>query len=120
MANYKQTTGTGTTWRRAKQVLIKNDISAAQKTILFFEEDIANIGNKNFTNDAGILQTNYKPEYVINLRNPQTGELTGNVITQALVYQALYSLYLDVAELRDNPVDLGEPNIIETPISVGS
>jgi hypothetical protein len=115
MANYKETTGTGTTWRRAKQVLIKNDIGSAPKPILFFEEDVANIGGKTFANDAGLLQTNYNPEYVINLRNPQTGEPTGNVITQALVYQALYSLYLDVAQLRDNPVDLGEPNLIETP-----
>lgn len=115
MANYKETTGTGTTWRRAKQVIIKNDINAVQKSIMFFEEDIANIGDKIFSNDAGILQTNYDPSYVINLRNPQTGERTGNVITQALVYQALYSLYLDTAELRDNPVDLGDPNLIQAP-----
>lgn len=111
MSNYKETTGAGTTWRRAKQVLIRNDINSDKKPIMFFEEDLANVGGKNFTNDVGVIQTNYNPEYVINLRDPQTGERTGNVITQALVYQALYSLYLDTAELRDGQVVENPENI---------
>jgi hypothetical protein len=111
MANYQETTGSGTSWRRAKQVLIKNPLDTSQKPIMFFEEDVAIVGDKQFTSEGHIVSTNYDPEYPINLRDPETGEKTGNVVTQALVYQALYSLYLDLAERRDSkPVE--NPNNI--------
>ena len=100
MANYKETTGTGTSWKRARQVIINNNYEGS-KNILFFEEDIAELGDKVFKTEAGMVTTAFDPEYIINLRNPETGERTGNVVLQSLVYQALYSLYLDLAEQRD-------------------
>jgi len=116
MANYNETTGSGTTWKRAKQVLIKNELNSTDRPIFFFEEEVAVIGDKKFNNDSEVLRTNYDPEKLISLRDPQTGELTGNVIPQGLVYQALYSLYLEVAAVRDNTPNTNPDNIFTTPV----
>lgn len=113
MANYRETTAEGTSWRRAKQVAIYNPLEAiASKDILFFEEDVVVIGDKTFHTDSGIVKAVYDPEGVVQLRNPQTGELTGDTIEQKVVYQALFSMYLDAAEARDAPtiMQLTPPN----------
>lgn len=113
MSNYKETTETGTAWRRARQVLIKNDYDSPQKTIIFTEEDIVSIGDRVIKTDAGMLVATYAPENLISLRDPNTGEKTGNVILQSLVYQALYSLYLETAENRDQ--NISPVQIVITP-----
>lgn len=113
MANYRETTAEGTSWRRARQVAISNPLDANSiKEILFFEEDVATLGDKTFHTDSGIVKAVYEPDAVINLRNPQTGEFTGNTLLQKEVYQALFSLYLDAAEARDAPaiMQFSEPN----------
>ena len=120
MANYKETTGTATGWRRAKQVVINNPYQD-QKNILFFEEDIAILDEKVFKSESGMLRANYDPTKLIGLRNPDTGELTGNTISQGLVYQALYSLYISLAEARDQIVadeQLQTPSPVPANISV--
>jgi hypothetical protein len=117
MANYKEQTGSGTSWTRAKQVIINNEY-AGNKNITFFEENIAQLGDKIFKTESGILSTRFDPEYLISLRNPETGEKTGNVILQSLVYQALYSLYLDLAEARDLRQSQSQQNT--TPASIAS
>lgn len=116
MANYKETTSMATGWRRAKQVIINNPYEE-QKSIVFFEEDIAVLDGKVFKSESGVLKTIYDPAQVIGLRDPQTGELTGNTIPQSLVYQALYSLYLSLAESRDASVN-GESSQTIMPTSV--
>lgn len=120
MANYKETTGTATGWRRAKQVVINNPYQD-QKNILFFEEDIAILDEKVFKSESGMLKATYDPTKLIGLRNPDTGELTGSTISQGLVYQALYSLYISLAEARDQVVaseDFQSVSPIPTDISV--
>lgn len=108
MSNYKETTGTGTTWRRSNQVIINNEYTGP-KTIMFFEEDVAIVGDRLLKTPAGMLRSTFDSEYLIQLRDLETGEKTGNVIPQSLVYQALHSLYLDLAERRDaNPEGLTE------------
>ena len=102
MANYKETTGAGVSWRRAKQVIINNPLEATtSKQIMFIEEDVVSLENNIFKKDAGFVSTNYDKDYLISLRNPETGEKTGTTISQSIIYQALYSLYLDIAEARD-------------------
>jgi hypothetical protein len=100
MANYQETTGTGTAWRRAKQVVINNDYLGPKK-IMFFEEDVVVLGDRVYKTSAEMVNSDYDPTYLIPLRDPETGEKTGNVISQALLYQALSSLYVDLAEKRD-------------------
>lgn len=102
MANYQETTSPSTTWKRANQVIINNPLgSNTPKLIRFFEETVVVVGENTFQASAGNVSTLYKPDSVINLRDPATGQKTGNVVNQSLVYQALYSLYLDIAEARD-------------------
>ena len=102
MANYQETTSSSTSWKRANQVIIYNPLGEdTTKLIRFFEENVVVAGDSTFQVQAGNLATLYNPDYLISLRDPATGEKTGNVIKQSLVYQALYSLYLDAAEARD-------------------
>jgi hypothetical protein len=113
MANYREATAEGTSWRRAKQVAIYNPLEAnAVKDILFFEEDVATIGDRVFHTDSGIIKIAYNPDGVIELMNPETNLPTGKTILQKEVYQALFSLYLAAAEARDAPsiMQLTPPN----------
>ena len=117
MSNYQETTGSGTAWRRAKQVIINNNY-VGPKNVMFFEEDVVLLGDKVFKTEAGMVSSDFDPTYLIQLRDPETGEKTGNVISQAMLYQALSSFYIDLAEKRDikyqQPVNISEnvsPNI---------
>lgn len=102
MANYKETAGAGLTWRRANQVIINNPLQAeTPKSIRFGEEDVVLIEGKTFQANAGSISITYDPDALINLRDPATGEKSGTSVKQSIVYQALYSLYLDAAEARD-------------------
>lgn len=102
MPNYKETTGEAVSWRRAKQVTVYNPVNAsAQKRIVFIEEDVVSLGETVLTKDAGFCETVFNKDSLINLRDPNTGELTGNTISQGIIYQALYSLYMSSAEARD-------------------
>ena len=102
MANYKEVKGSGTSWRRAKQVIINNPLETnTGKQIMFIEEDVVSLDGNVFKKDVGFVSTNYNKDYIINLRDPATGERTGTTISQSVIYQALYSLYLDIAENRD-------------------
>jgi hypothetical protein len=102
MPNYNQTTGSATSWTRANRVMILNPFEAnIPKQILFFEEKVVQVDSNTFKSDSGYVTTNFLSDQVIELRNPQTGEKTGETIAQSKVYQAIYSLYLDTAENRD-------------------
>ena len=111
MANYLEQTGTGTAWRRAKQVIINNPYNSSEKRIIFQEEDVALIGESVFTNSAGILMCNFEPDALIPLLDPETGQPTGNTMPQKLVYQALYSLYVKTAKERDTPPLVVNPEV---------
>lgn len=113
MANYKETTGTATSWRRSNQVIIKNPLGSATKSIMFSEEDVVTVNGTTYKSEIpGVLIAEYNKDALIQLRDPATGEATGNAIPQQLVYQALYSLYLTTAEYRD--VNAGGPDLSQT------
>ena len=102
MANYKETTGSGTSWTRANRVMILNPLeSDIPKQISFFEETVAIIGDTTIKSESGYAVAYYSPDKPIDLLNPQTGESTGKTITQAEVYQAIYSMYIAAAQARD-------------------
>jgi len=102
MPNYNQTTGSATSWTRSNRVMILNPLEAdIPKQILFFEEKVVQVDSNTFKSDSGYVTTNFLSDQVIELRNPQTGEKTGETIQQSKVYQAIYSLYLSTAEARD-------------------
>lgn len=106
MPNYKETTISGTSWRRTKSVLIDNTY---QKTpfLVFEEEDIFQVNNNYISKPTmpsdGRLAIDFNPEATIPLLDPSTGQPTGATMTHADLYVALNSLYMQLADLRDNP-----------------
>jgi len=102
MANYKETTGPATAWTRANRVMILNPFEAnIPKQISFFEETVVQVDDTVIKSDSGYCSTYFSEDKLLELRDPQTGEKTGETIAQSKIYQAIYSLYLDTAENRD-------------------
>ena len=101
MANYKEQTGEGVSWTRAKQVIINNPYNDVNKNIIFLEENIITVGSKVFKADVGPLTGKFTPDELVPLRDPVTGEYTGNALPQSLIYQAIFSYYLQLSEARD-------------------
>lgn len=104
MADYKQTEVQGTQWVRAKRVIVDNPYMQ-QPTATFIEEMIINTAN-------GILNVPYGHVTVpidvntgvIDLVNPQTGELLGTQVSHMELYVIVHSFYMQQAKLRDTPV----------------
>lgn len=110
MANYKETNLAGVSWVRCKNITITNPIAGAVEsgslkplipTAYFKEEKVISIDGIQNTIDVGICYKSFNPTDVINLRNPETGELIGTTATHEELYVLLYSLYLQTAEERD-------------------
>jgi hypothetical protein len=101
MSNYTESTVTGHAWRRCNQIVIDNRRSATP-TVRFDEETVVALdGAAEVRAPAGVLTIDFDPSREIPLRDPQTGEPTGAVMTYAEAYAVLYSAYLDAALERD-------------------
>ena len=100
MADYKETTIDGTAWQRAGQIVIENTYEGLP-VVQYVEESALKIGEQVYRNRVGVLQYTVDPLAVIELRDPETLELTGDSIPVALVHQALLSDYINRAEERD-------------------
>lgn len=114
MSNYNETSQIGTTWNRARQVIINNPYTGP-KEFVFFEELVASLGSKHFGKDTAVLRGEFKPDDLIILRDVSTGQRTGDTVKQSLVYQALFSLYLDLAELRDLQTNIANNSLSNPP-----
>lgn len=102
MPNYNEVTAPGTAWRRAYRIVIENPLEpSVQKSIRFFEEDVATIGTRTLKETKGTIEAFFDPFEEIVLRNPATDEMTPITITQQYLYQILYSLYRNKADDRD-------------------
>ena len=104
MANYKETTVTGTSYQRAWRVEIENGL--VDKHIRFYEEVIAQLDAGHVVSEkvgvgvwSPFTAENMFTEFAV--LNPETGEDTGATMTYADVYTALYSLYIYLAIARD-------------------
>jgi len=100
MANYQETQVTGTKWQRCNQVLINNPYNTTP-AVAFKEETVVVLDSGVFIQSQSGLACDFDPQGVINLRDPATGALTGQTMSQQDVYVALYSMYLQLAEQRD-------------------
>lgn len=102
MANYKESTVSGTSWQRAYQVLINNFYNTTP-TVTFNEEEIINTGSGILTKHISHITESFSnPTTQFNIINPIDGSVTGTASYQD-VYILLSSLYLDLANKRDNP-----------------
>jgi hypothetical protein len=92
MADYKETTVTGTSWQRASRVIIENSLGQAP-TMIFVEEEITNLANgKQLKEAIGTLNITFDPA------NPLHQEL----------YEKINAQYVLVREARDSLV-VGNP-----------
>jgi hypothetical protein len=100
--DYRQTSGSATSWRRARAVMISNPRNATP-SISFGEEDVVSVNGAETRSDVmgAAARGSLDPTAVIPLVNPDTGELTGETVTQAHLYQVMHSLYLQLAKQRD-------------------
>lgn len=101
MPDYKETSVAGHSWQRCAQVVIDNRRGAVP-TVRFDEETVVALdGAAEVRTPVGGLTVDFAPSREIPLRDPQTGEPTGAVMTYAEAYAVLYSAYLEAALERD-------------------
>ena len=111
MADYNETTVTGTAWQRAWQITIANTLGGAP-LVRYDEEVVINFEDgKRIRQPAQSMGISYQvdPLAVIELRDPETLELTGDTIPVALVHQALFSDYVNRAKARDEAANAPAP-----------
>jgi len=102
--NYQQSTIQGeiTIWRRARRVCINNNFEQMPE-IEFYEEEKTITPNAVLSRDTETLKETFtNPLEEFNLLHPETGEVIGTAKYQD-IYVMLYSLYMKLAERRDNP-----------------
>lgn len=99
--NYNESTVSGQSWQRCHQIVIENP-RAGQQVVRFDEERVLSIdGGAEVRTPAGSLPVTFDPAREIPLRDPMTGELTGQSTTYGAAYVLLYSAYLAAALERD-------------------
>ncbi len=102
MANYRESNISGTAWTRARRVIINHPVEGGS-TIHFQEEMAIQTPNGITTIPADVLVDGFDPSRDIVLLDPNTGEPTGQTLSEAVVYVALYSKYMALALARDTP-----------------
>lgn len=103
MSKYRETTLAGSSYVRANQVIIRNEIDA--KGITFQETEVINLDNgENISKSAGSLSETLTAENALtefDLLNPETNAPTGATMSYQDLYAAVYSLYFKLALERD-------------------
>ena len=101
MPDYKQAILSGIAWQRCRQVVIENE-RGSTPTVRFDEEEvIAMQDGREIKRSVGSVALAFDPSKEIPLRDPATGELTGETSSFGAAYALLYSAYLDAAQARD-------------------
>jgi hypothetical protein len=108
MADYKETDVSGVAWQRAYQILILNPLGELP-TVRYDEEQVINLNNEQIKQFVGNLGYTVDPLGIIELRDPETLELTGETIPVATVHEALFSDYINRAMARDDGANLVPP-----------
>lgn len=104
MADYKESTVSGTSWQRTNQIVIVNP-SGGTPTVIYNEETAINLGDRTITTPCGNLSVPCDDmTEVITLLDPETGLATGQTMTIGQLYQAIYSHYITKAQERDNAI----------------
>lgn len=101
--NYQEKNVTGKSWKHCHSVLVNNDFGVPPM-FTFHEKLLTQLDDQVIQEPTGCVSGFFDPVGVIQLRNPETGELTGEIMTQADMYTALWSLYIALAEARDAEV----------------
>lgn len=103
MAQYQEQTVQGQVWQRCYAIHITNPLGG-QATITFEEEKVMTVDSEVIKNPTGLCRKRFNAPVTFPLRNPQTGEPTGETMTHLDVYKVLYSLYMQTALQRDGVI----------------
>ncbi len=104
MADYKSSNVSGTSYIRASRINIENPLNATP-SVLFAEEQVINLGENTdpitrLISNVSMSMTD--PNKVIELRDVNTWELTGQTTTIGQIYQSIASVYWALALERDS------------------
>ena len=103
MQNYKETSISGTSYVRAREVTIANQLGG-YKGIMYAEEHVSVFGDKIMRENVGAIHQEFTAENASTefpLLNPITNEPIGSTATFQDVYVLLFSLYYHMAAQRD-------------------
>lgn len=110
MANYKESTLQGTSWRRCRMIQINNphaSLFQQKAAATFYEEDVIDLGNGQlvFLPEPGpktVFSVVVDPTKTFDIYDPITGQkVEGQTMSHAQLYGILYSAYRTEAEKRD-------------------
>lgn len=110
MADYKQTSISGTAWQRAQMIIISNHLGQLP-TVTYQEEAIIALNDGNIQKPIGSFGYQIDPTGEIDLVDMETLEKTGETINVALVHQALFSDYINRAKARDEDVNVSSEQV---------
>ena len=108
MADYKETTVSGTAWQRAQMIIIGNHLGQVP-SVTYQEEAIIALDEGNIQKPLGSLSYQIDPMGEIELVDTETLLPTGETIPVALVHQALFSDYVNRAKARDEAANAPDP-----------
>ena len=97
---YNASDVTGHEYTRAYQVLIDHPIGKPPRAT-FFEERVLQTQGPPRTHAVGSLDVPYDPDAQIEVRNPMTGDLTGQSVSMGELHALLFSAYFHFATVRD-------------------
>lgn len=101
MPNYEQTAISATQWVRCYAVVLQNPLDG-EKLATFQEQQVMQMqGAAPFVQEAGSCALRFDAADAIPLRDPATGEPTGQTMSHAEFYAVAYSAWRHAAELRD-------------------
>ena len=103
MQNYKETEVSGTSYVRAREVVVSNVLDG-YKGIMYVEEEVSILGSKIMRENVGAIHQEFTAENASTefpLLNPITNEPIGATATFQEVYVLLFSMYYHMAALRD-------------------
>jgi hypothetical protein len=100
MPNYNATTTTVERWQRCYRIVIENARSEVPRMDCLEEVVTVTDGHEVREMVPGCAVV-FDPAGVVPLRDPVTGDPTGETVTQAQMYAVLYSAYRYAADQRD-------------------
>jgi hypothetical protein len=100
--NYKENAVSGTVWQRAHDINISNQYNQVP-VITFYEEEMMEANGTTYQKEIGNIRESMTDPYAaFPLINPNDGTTIGTAHYYELQIM-LFSLYLHLAGLRDNP-----------------
>ena len=111
MQNYKETIVSGTSYVRAREVVVSNVIDG-YKGIMYCEEEVSILGEKIMREGIGAIHQEFTAENASTefpLLDPVTNEQIGSTATFQDVYVLLFSLYYHLAAQRDAANEFTQP-----------